>query len=249
MSSLREPAARSRGVNSSEVSIRRAALSDIDGIGAVVREVWDQEILQDACRRLIAGEHSTIWVAEAEEAVLGFASGFLTMDKWGQRRGEIDLLAVRPSRQGEGIGPRLIAGLEAEAASWGVDVLRALIRVKNRPSQKAFSRVGFTTDGQVHKLFLWSPKEGTAERRVQGEIAMIPVDTVTYRGLWIEGLARLSRAAQQVVVGAARAAIARDNRLNTGALIPADDTGKLARRLMQEATLQGDYYWFQKRFD
>lgn len=177
---------------------------------------------------------------------MGFASGFRTVDAFGHRRGEIDLLAVSPSRQGEGLGPRLIAGLAEEATSWGVDVLRALVRVENHPSQKAFGRVGFTTDHQVHKLLLWSPLPGVEPPSCPETVSLIPVETITYRGLWIENLASLSHSGQRAVVAAARAFIAGENRLNTGALIPAARSGTLAPDLMEEATVQGEYYWFRK---
>jgi GNAT superfamily N-acetyltransferase len=212
----------------------------------VVREVWDQDILPDNCEGLVVGECSTIWVAESKASVEGFASGFLTRDSSGERRGEIDLLAVRPSRQGEGIGPRLIAGLGEEAASWDLDVLRALIRVENLPSQKAFIRVGYTTDSCVHQLHLWAPQQAAEVGTIPEGISMIPVNTVTYRGLWIEGLTTLDHEAQRAVVSSARALIARENRLNAGALIPSTDAAKLAPDLVQEATLQGDYFWFRK---
>lgn len=227
-------------------TVIKASPAHVEGIGRVVREVWHQDILPDACEGLIAGEPSTIWVVRAEGAVIGFASGFRTVDAFGHRRGEIDLVAVTPSRQGEGLGPRLIAGLVEEATSWGVDVLRALIRVENNPSQKAFGRVGFTTDEQVHKLLLWSPRPGVESPRCPETVSLIPVDTITYRGLWIEGLASLGHSGQRAVVAAARARIAGENRLNTGALIPVHRSGTLAPDLMEEAKVQGEYYWFRK---
>jgi GNAT superfamily N-acetyltransferase len=228
----------------------RASQAHVEGIGRVVREVWDQEILPDACRRLICGLWSTIWVAESEGSVEGFASGFLTVDGSGRRRGEIDLLAVRPDRQGEGLGPRLIAGLAGEAASWKVDVLRALIRVENHPSQKAFERAGFKTDRRVHRLLLWSPCSSLQPPEPPESVSLIPVDTITYRGVWIEGLASVGHPAQRAAVAAARAFAAQENRLNTGALVPAGAAIELAPGLsQQEATVQGDYYWFRRGSD
>lgn len=224
----------------------RASQAHVEGIGRVVREVWDQEILPDACRRLICSLWSTIWVAESEGSVEGFASGFLTVDGSGRRRGEIDLLAVRPDRQGEGLGPRLIAGLAEEATYWKVDVLRALIRVENHPSQKAFGRAGFKTDRRVHRLLLWSPRSSLQAPEPPESVSLIPVDTITYRGLWIEGLARVGHPAQREAVAAARAFAAQENRLNTGALVLAGAATGLAPGLAQEATLQGDYYWFRR---
>jgi len=229
------------------IPIVKASPDDIEGIERVVRQVWDMEILPGACRRLIAGERSAIWVAKSGDAVLGFASGFQTLNLSSQRRGEIDLLAVNPSQQGAGLGPRLISALGEEEAGWGVDTLRALIRVANGPSQKAFSRAGFTTDGRVHQLLLWSPRSSLEQPGCPEGISFIPVDTITYRGLWIEGLSALDHHGQRAAVAGARALIYRENRLNTGALIPAEHSGALARDLVEEATMQGDYHWFRRR--
>jgi hypothetical protein len=74
------------------------------------------------------------------------------------------------------------------------------------------------------------------------------MDTLTYRGLLIVGLTseRLTIEEQQQAAKTARSMIARDGRLNTGALIPVDEEHLLAADLREMASVHGEYYWFVK---
>ena len=228
------------------IKVDRASVSDIDGIGAVVHDVWAQEILPEKCNALVNGDTSALWVAKEGEAILGFASAFLTVDAAGHRRCEIDLLAVSPGHQRKGLGPRLITGVCQEAESWNVDVMRALVRVENEPSQRAFQRVGLGTDHSVHRLLLWSPDPGAERAPHPQGVSLIRVETVTYRGLWIEGLAELPEDEQRSIVKTARATIAQEDRRNAGALVPVNEQGRLAPGLLAGAKVQGDYLWLQR---
>lgn len=228
------------------IHLARAALTDIEGIRAVVRDIWEQDALPDVCKAQIQDDACALWVAKERDDVLGFVSAFLTLDRAGHRRWEIDLLAVRHASQGHGLGQRLIRRVYQDAARQDVALARAAIRVENVPSQRAFERAGFSTDGQVYHLLLWSPQRVDVLAACPQGVSLLPVDTLTYRGLWIEGLAGLPHAEQRCVVRTARATIARENRLNTGALISADDEHLLAPDLRDEAKLQGEYCWFVK---
>lgn len=224
--------------------LRRATANDVAGMGAVVQDTWDREILPEVCIAQIEDEDSALWVAREQDDVVGFASAFLTVDRAGLRRWEVDLLAVQRPSQGQGLGQELIRRVCQDAAGRNVALARAALRLENVPSQRAFERAGFSTNGQVYHLLLWSPKCIDGPAACPEGVSLLRVDTLTYRGLWIEGLASLPHAKQRSVARAARATIARENRLNTGALIPADDEHLLAPELQEQATLQGQYCWF-----
>ena len=126
-------------------------------------------------------------------------------------------------------------------------IARAAIRIDNVASQKTFRNAVFATDWEVHKLFLWTPAlEGP--NIYAGDIIFVPVDTVTYRGLWLEGLTsgRASEREQRSALRMARAIIAWEQRLNTGALIPTSEEHLLPFDLREEASVHGKYYWFVK---
>jgi hypothetical protein len=126
--------------------------------------------------------------------------------------------------------------------------------VDNIASQRAFERVGFATDGEVYRLLLWPPKRATTtdwatteERATTEGRPYVVVDTLTYRGLWIEGLGAMTTGEQRAVVAGARSIVAREKRLNTGAVVPADKEHLLPPDLRDEAQVQGEYYWFVRR--
>jgi L-amino acid N-acyltransferase YncA len=249
--------------------IREARATDIAGIADVVNHVWQQGILSDVCKTHIESDSSALWVATNDahgrhpaaesrsENVIGFASAFLTADLSGHRRWEVDLVAVRPHSQGQGLGTQLIRHVCEVGEGYEVSLARALIRVENIASQRAFEHAGFTTDGQVHQLVLWSPEEGGNISREEselnrsasihaGKVALLRTDTLTYRGLWIEGLTSLCTEEQRLAVQTARAIVARDRRDNTGTLIPVGEAPFLAADLREQGVVQGEYTWFVK---
>ena len=251
--------------------LRRATCDDVNGIAAVVYDVWQQDILTDVCEAQVHSETCALWVAEDEGDVAGFVSAFLTVGGSGVRRWEVDLLAVRRASQGRRLGRELVTVVCQDAARRGVSVARAAIHVDNIASQRAFGHAGFATDSRVHKLFLWPPKLGDGPDDVPsewlipktndvpsewlipktndvGNATLVPVDTVTYRGVWIEGLTSegSGQREQQSVLRAARSLAASEGRATTGAVVPADEEHNLPADLREQARMHGEYYWFLK---
>jgi GNAT superfamily N-acetyltransferase len=218
----------------------------VEGIRAIVHDIWEQDIIPHVCEAQIQGDASAVWVAKEHDRVLGFVSAFLTMDRAASRRWEVDLLAVQPTSQGRGLGQGLIQRVCQDAEGCAAVVARAAVRVGNLPSQRVFEKIGFSTDGQVHQLLLWSPQAGQDPVLLPAGASLLPVDTLTYRGLWIEGLTRLRHGEQRSVVATARATIAREDRLNTGAMVPLEETHLLEPDLRSQAKMHGEYRWFIK---
>lgn len=223
--------------------LREATLTDVQGIATIARDVWEQDILPDVYRAHVEEDTCALWVATEHGQVAGFASAFLTVVA-DRRRWEIDLVAVRPASQGRGLGTRLVRRVTEAGQPYAVSLSRALIRVDNVPSQRAFESVGFTSDRRRHRLLLWSPEPADDATPYAGPVTLVPVDALTYRGLWIEDLTSVPAEEQRRAVKAARSIIAQENRLNTGALIPIDAEHPLPSDLRHQATMQGEYHWF-----
>jgi N-acetylglutamate synthase-like GNAT family acetyltransferase len=221
--------------------------TDIPGIAAIVSRVWDQDILPDVCEMQMESDTASLWVAAEGNDVLGFISAFLTVGQHAQRRWEVDLLAVRPESHGQRLGQRLVDSICQDFRARQAHTARAAIRIDNVASQKTFKNAGFATDWEVHKLFLWTPAlEGP--NIYAGDVVFMPVDTVTYRGLWLEGLTsgKASEREQRSAIKMARAIIAWEERLNTGAMVPTSEEHLLPFDLRGEATVHGKFYWFVK---
>ncbi len=226
------------------VRLARATPTDVAGIGMVIQDVWEQDILPDVGRAQIEDDHASLWVAKERGEVLGFASAFLTGNRAGHLRWEVDLVAVRSAHQGEGLGTKLIQRVCEDALGRGAGLARALVGVDNYPSQVAFHRAGFTSDHFVYRLLIWPPLARAPRGSCPDRVSLHPVDTLIYRGVWIEGLERAQPSAQRCAVTAARSLVAEQDRLNAGAVIPAGKEDLLPARLLDRSEMQGEYCWF-----
>jgi ribosomal protein S18 acetylase RimI-like enzyme len=235
------------------IKIRRVTPGDLEGIAAVVQEVWQQPLDFEMCHSQIQNNACALWVGVAIEdnEVAGFVSAFLTVGQDEVRRWEVDLLAVRQASRGQRLGQKLVEATWVDARKRQVKIARAAVRVDNVASQRTFERAGYTTDRRVHKLFLWSPQFAEGQIAYPHQVTLLPVNTLTYRGLWIEGLAvaGVPEDEQRRAVTAARALIAQQGRLNTGALVPVENENRLADNVRATATVQGEYHWWQKTLE
>jgi L-amino acid N-acyltransferase YncA len=228
------------------ITICKATLADVPGIGAVVHDVWEQDILPDVCEAQTRCQACALYVAAEGDDVAGFVSAFLTVDKDGNRRWEVDLLAVRRASQGQRLGQQLVEAACADERACGTPIARAAIRVDNVASQRTFENAGFKTNGEIHRLLLWPPAQDNGPIVYGGSVTLAPVDTLTYRGLWLEGLTAYNVDAeeQRNAVALARSIIAWEGRHNTGAMVPAIGSHRLAADLRDAAEMHGEYRWF-----
>ena len=193
-----------------------ATPSDIVALATIKHATWpDEEPLNPTifAAALQTPGHQTHIVAVNGRSA-GFISSFITQSATGEARWEVDLLAVHPDFRGLGLGNKLVATtLEAAPA---VAFARTLIRVDNVPSQRSFARHGFRLSGSPVILHICShPTPNTLPLPTTAHL--VPVNTLTYRGLWLEG--ELSPAAFR----SAQTECLRQQRDLIGALIPADD--------------------------
>ena len=160
----------------------------------------------------------------------------------------MDIIVVRSTRRGKGIGTSLIEEALTYGSHLGVHRAAASIRIDNYPSQGAFSKAGFTTDAQVRSLFLWDPLACQPTTNVPETVHLIPVNTLLYRGLWIEGFiaSQLSVKEQHNVIHAARNSVFHEDRLNTGMFIPDSLKQMTAPDLLTSATNHGQYHRWTK---
>ena len=229
--------------------VRFAQPYDAEAIHLILQETWGESLLFDVFSDHISSSEHQVFLAVAAGEVAGFLSAFLVSNPTPQW--EIDLIIVRPTSQGKGIGTSLIQEALTYGSHLGVRSAKASIRIDNYASQRAFSKVGFTTDAQVRSLLLWNPLAWKFATNIPETVHFIPVDTLTYRGLWIEGFveAQLTEEKQHNVIHAARCTAFHENRLNTGMFVAEyllKDT--IAPDLLTTATNHGQYHRWQYAF-
>jgi N-acetylglutamate synthase-like GNAT family acetyltransferase len=230
------------------ILLRKATPADVPGIAAIVRNVWEQDILTEVCEAQTRCQACALWVAAEGDDIAGFVSAFLTVDKNGHRRWEVDLLAVQPANRSQRLGQRLVEAACTDERAHDVSLARAAILVDNVASQRAFENAGFTTDGEIQRLLIWTPTRDAKPIIYGGSVTIVPVDTLTYRGLWLEGLTayNVDQDEQHSAVQMARSIIAWEGRHNTGAMIPAIGSHRLAPDLEETAQMIGEYHWFTR---
>lgn len=230
------------------LDIRLADADDAQAIHLILQEVWGESLLFDVFIGSITSSLHQILVAVEDSEIAGFLSAFLVPSQ--PLRWEIDILAVRPRSQAKGIGTSLIEETLICGSKQGVHNARAVIRVDNVASERAFSKTGFATDSQERNLLLWGPSVCKPVHWPPETVHLIPVNTLTYRGLWIEEFfeTQLTRMEQHNVICSARNHIIRENRLHTGMFVPDDLKGVIDPELATVATDGGQYHLWERAF-
>ena len=228
--------------------IRLAQPDDAEAMHRILQETWGESLLFDVFADHTSSPEHQVFIAVEAGEVVGFLSAFLVFNPI--RRWEIDLIIVRATNQGKGIGTSLIQEALTYGSRFGLRSAKASIRIDNYASQRAFAKAGFTTDAQVRSLLLWKPLAFRFVANMPETVHLIPVDTLTYRGLWIEGFSKpqLSQQAQRDVIRTAQSRIFDEDRLNTGMFIPDDFKDIIASDLLTSATDHGQYHRWQYTF-
>lgn len=135
-------------------------------------------------RRVLAKGLS--FVATTDAAVIGFVGCLFTAHPKGGRRLELDLLAVAPEAQSRGAGCKLVAASIAYARDEGARQIRALVRCENAAMHRLCRRHGFARSPEAFELHVVNPQPVARRSRLHNA-RLIPVETLSYAGLWLEG--------------------------------------------------------------
>ncbi len=218
--------------------IRRAKPDDVPALAAIKAACWPAErvAVEHLARALSAADRVTL-VAEDNSAIVGFVDGFLTQAADGTRRWELDLLAVHPAAQGRGLGRALITACVAAGARFLPAYSRALIRLENIASQRAFAAAAFAPAGTRCRLMI---NTAGVDGRVEPppDAHLVPVMTLTYRGVWLEGRRTAGAFA------AARDMRARHGWDVAGSVIPLTEEEALLAASEAGYVAAGDYVWW-----
>jgi ribosomal-protein-alanine N-acetyltransferase len=124
------------------VTLRLAAAADAPQIAAMARDLieyglgWSWTSARVA-RNIRHADSSTV-VACSGAQVVGFAIMY-----FGDDHGHVNLLAVRPAWQRQGVGRRLLGWLEESARVAGVSALHLEVRASNATGRRFYRALGF----------------------------------------------------------------------------------------------------------
>ncbi len=213
------------------MQIRAAHPNDATGIARIMAAVWPEEPpdVDRIAAALGRGTRSTV-VAENNGTIVGFIDAFGT-DFW-----ELDLMAVDPAAQRQGIGKRLTDAVLQAGKAKGYTRTRGLIAVDNIASQQNVSRMRLTHDNVVCALYVKS--EGQAMVDVEVETFLTPVETFRYRGGWVHP------PFTETTLANAAAVRATQGWEIVGAVIPATHHVAIAAAQRLGYEHGGDYRWW-----
>jgi ribosomal protein S18 acetylase RimI-like enzyme len=221
--------------------IRLAQQKDVEEISEIIQlALQDNPGVAHIAAALDEPEHM-VYVAVEDDRVVGFAAGFITPTPAGQRRWELDLLGVHPDYWNRGIGRAVTQACTEAGRALGAEFAQGLVKMTNVASQKTFAYAGYTLVPERCGLFVTSAH---LERDVTAppDALLIPVTTLTYRGIWLEGLIN------QQTIEAALAQQTREKRHNIGAVVSLTDITTLHALHAANFDFIGEFQWWQLRW-
>jgi [ribosomal protein S18]-alanine N-acetyltransferase len=146
-----------------EVRLRAMEKADLPAVLAIERAVfpedaWTEEMLDGE----LAGQGDVTWYLVAvdaggagpsgdsgtpDEAPWGNVAGYAGLFAPGGGQGDVQTIAVRAERQGEGIGGKLLDALISEAEARGCREVFLDVRAGNAVARRLYRRTGFTDVG------------------------------------------------------------------------------------------------------
>lgn len=224
------------------ITITCAGRQHVESLCALMKTVWE-DIQADPgyISGIIGQPNRATCLAVDRGRVVGFADGFGTLSQDGIRRWELDLLGVHPEYRGRGIATKLVTQCTLFGKHSGATVGRCLIASGNTGSERAFAHSGYTADRESSWLFVSSHSDFSMMPEDASSSYLVPVQTLSYHGLWIEG--ELSHAG---LVSGAMACAKRGLKI-VGVVIPETNRAAVSAAERLGFTLIGQYrYWYCK---
>lgn len=220
------------------VDIRRATQEDASSIARLVELSFGETVSASAVAKTLSEERGVTHIAEERGTIIGFIDGFPTISQSKGVRWELDLLAIHPEYRGRGIGRALIDASTWAGRQQGARVSRALVAVTNTPMHRAMTSCHYLVNLPIAGLVICQSLPDLPVDGSPHEAHLIPVKTIRYTGIWIEG--KISLEALQAAESL-RVKTASDR---CGAVIPMDETTTL--QLLHQAGFEhvGLYQWW-----
>ncbi len=216
------------------IVIRPTTIDDAPQIAEIIHLAFGEKSAVSQISSCVKNGN-TSFVAEKAGQVVGFVDGFATLSAEEEKRRELDLLAVHPDCQGQGIGTKLIecyTNLDIPA-----DYIRSLIAVGNTRMEKALTRYGYSPQNDICALYVSTAI--VAEKTIAPPRHFVPVSTYTYNGIWLEG-----EITQQMID--AGLSVKLDEQDTLGAVVPVMDLDAVGLLQSNNFTLIKLYrYWMK----
>jgi ribosomal protein S18 acetylase RimI-like enzyme len=157
----------SRG-DGAAVAIRPAEPGDVDALLALEDAAFETDrIERRSFRRAVRSPTITLLIAWTAGEAVGYA---MILRRRGSATACLGSIAVAPAAAGMGLGKRLLAACEAEAAAQGAARLRLAVRADNAVAQHLYETMGYRRIGHVDDYY----EDGAAAWRYEKALAAAP---------------------------------------------------------------------------
>lgn len=221
--------------------LREARVDEAGAIARLKSLVWPDEPVTPAAIGFAISlpTHLTLVVTEGE-LVVGFVDGFDTLTRDGEHRWEIDLLAVHPEWRRQGVATEMLHATVEEGRERGAAQARALVGASNAAMERTMRATGFVGGEREQVLYIGSDAYQSAGQVIEPGLPFVPVTTMRYRGLWIEGELTPD------LIAAAHARREAEGRELIGAVLPSADRAANQIALWSGMWPAGLYRWWRR---
>ena len=135
------------------MTLREMKVEDLDQVMEIENDLVSPPWTREGFFTYLIKDQNLFVVVEEKGEILGFAGMLLALDQ-----GDIATIAVKRSRQREGIGQFLLEGMLRLARDMGICVFYLEVRVSNEEAIRLYERCGFGRDG-LRKGYYTDPDE------------------------------------------------------------------------------------------
>lgn len=223
------------------LNVREARVDEASVIARLKSLVWpDEPVIPAAIGLAISLPTHLTLVATDGDLVVGFVDGFDTLTREGHHRWEVDLLAVHPEWRRQGIATEMLRATLDEGRIRGATQARALVGASNGAMERTMRATGFEIGEREHVLYIGSEAYEAADQGLEPGLPLVPVTTMRYRGLWIEGELTPD------LIAAAHVRREAEGRELIGAVVPSADRAANQVALWNGMWPTGLYHWWRR---
>lgn len=135
------------------IVVREMMPEDLEQVCVIEQELFSEPWSREGFFTWLMKTNALFLVAEEKEEIIGYCGIIMVLDE-----GDITNVAVKPSRQREGIGKLLLQSLCILTAERGIKEIHLEVRESNGSARRLYEREGFEVDG-LRKNYYSSPKE------------------------------------------------------------------------------------------
>ena len=148
-----------------DLVVRPAEPTDVDALLALEQAVFETDRLERrSFQHAVRSPTVSLLTAEAADQVVGYA---MILRRRGSAIAHLGSIAVAHAATGMGVGKRLLAASESEAASYGGTRLRLEVRDDNAVAQQLYETMGYARMDRIEDYY----EDGAAAWRYEKELS------------------------------------------------------------------------------